>query len=183
MVPAAEFGRDGDRGTARARDAAVVLVAVAVPQQVEAGARPEFDQGERPVGRLGDRTEAGIERCTPPDSVGLGPAALEERDEVVLVGHTEVTQSVREVRVRCASVRDHARVVVGERVVGAAEEPVVNRREEDVRRRAALGNAVGQGEQPLVREDGRTEPRVQRRTPRCPFRELLEVHRHVRASP
>ena len=155
---AAQLAGDPQRRGGIPRGPARVVVGVVVPQPVQPRARADLDLRERPPARHG--RERGQQAGAARGLVRLRAAGGERRRELGLARGAERLQRAAQRRVRRA-VAAGGRVVRRQRVIGIAQELVVDRGEEHHRRR--LGGARREREQ--RRRVGRelAHPGVQRR--------------------
>jgi hypothetical protein len=128
-----------------------------VPAQVQPGARADLDQGERPPVR--DRREGGRQRGAARRLIGLRAPRGERGLEPAGAVGAEPGERRGEPGARSRAA--DRRVVGGERVAGVAQQLVVDRGEEDVRR--PLRRSRRQGEQLRRLRDQLADPRVERR--------------------
>ncbi len=136
---------------------------VGVPEQVEAGAAADFDEGERPAAaELVRDAEGRCERAASLDDVGLDEARLDEGADVVLMREAEVAEEAEGVGVGRAEGGCDVGVVVGERIPDAGEEQVVDGGEEQVRAGLAGARNRGHRQQVDVGGDGLADLRVER---------------------
>jgi len=159
---------DTDRRVARTRGARrSVVEEVAVAQQVEPGAAPHVDVGERLVEPRGDDGERGTQHRGSPDLVGVHVPGGEERQQRVALLQAQVDEQRAGVGVGLA------RVDGGQRVVEPAEQEVVHGGEQQ-HRVVALGRRLGDHLQHgFARGDGPADAVVERRV--APARRVGDV--------
>ncbi len=155
---AAQLAGDPQRRVGIPRDRSCVVVGVVVPQPVQPRARADLDLRERPP--AGDRRERRQQPGAAGGLVGLRAAHGERAGELRLASGAEAGERGGQRVVGRARAADR-RVVGGELVVGVAQQLVVDRGQEDHRRR--LRRADRHAQQLRGVRDELADARVERR--------------------
>ncbi len=161
-VSASDDGRrDPDlSGRVAVHNSGSVGIPVLIPYQLQSRARADLDQRQRFAYVLVDVAEARVQIGAALDLVRLYDLGLQERNDTVSVFEAEILER-RERLPDVSRLLDESVIVAAQLVIGAGEQQVLNRAEEQVRHRLARSCMRGDPEQFIVGGDAQRQMLVQ----------------------
>jgi len=141
----AKRAADQDRGVAlTAGGRAIIVIAVLIPHQVQAGTSAQLDDGERPATELGHQRECGIQVRTAGNFVGLHASRSEDALDGLAPVETECSERWERL-FRISRLGGQTRVELSQAIVRAGQQEIVHRGEEEVGNRLPGERRLGDG--------------------------------------